>query len=98
MTAPSEPCDGPSEPANAPVSGQCPSAGTTAGYGESIVTGPANRALCPVSGRCVGEVPPRGAKRMWGVRGVAPLPRAARAARYAGSTAVPGEIPGDGVR
>ena len=41
-------------------------------YGEAPVTGPANRALGPVSGRCVGEVPPRGAERSGGFRGVAP--------------------------
>ena len=32
-----------------------------AGYGEALVTGPANRASGPVSGWCAGEVPQRGA-------------------------------------
>ncbi len=41
-------------------------------YGEALITGPANRALGPVSGRCLGEVPPRGAERSGGFRGVAP--------------------------
>ena len=41
-------------------------------YGEALVTGPATRASGPVSGRCVGEVPPRGAERSGGFRGVAP--------------------------
>ena len=47
-------------------------------------TGPANRALRPVSGRCVGEVPPRGAKRMRGVPGGRP-PRPTTAVFHLGS-------------
>ena len=58
----------PSTSANGRRHGRC----TTAGYGESLVTGPASRASCPVSGRCVGELPPRGAERIRGARGVAP--------------------------
>jgi ATP-dependent helicase HrpA len=65
-------------------------------YGEAPVTGPANRASGPVSGRCVGEVPPRGAERSGGFRGVAPrantvgeLPPRGRGAHSGGSGGSP---------
>jgi hypothetical protein len=64
--------DRPSEPGLGPGEWPVLSAGTTARYGEASVTGPANRALGPVSGRCVGEVPPRGAKRSGGFQGGRP--------------------------
>jgi error-prone DNA polymerase len=62
----------PSEPGLRPGERPVLSAGTAAGHGKPLVTGPANRASGPVSGRCAGEVPPRGAERSGGFRGVVP--------------------------
>lgn len=46
--------------------------GRTAGYGEAIVTGQQAGASGPGERRCIGEVPPQGAQRTWGGRGVIP--------------------------
>ena len=54
-----------------PVSGGA-TAAPGAGYGEAVVTVPANRASGPVSGRCVGDVPPRGREAQRGVPGGRP--------------------------
>ena len=81
----------PSEPGLRPGERPVLSAGTEAGYGEALVTGPANRASGPVSGRCVGEVPQRGAERSGGFRGVAPPGRHSAAGGSGGSP--PGPAP-----
>ena len=56
-----------------------------AGYGEAVVTGPANRASGPVSGRCVGDIPPRGRETHRGVPGGSPPRPAQRSGGFRGS-------------
>ena len=68
-------------------------AGAGAGYGEALVTGPANRASGPVSGRCDGDVPPRGREAQRGVPGGSP-PQASTAQRGVPGGRPPGPAQG----
>ena len=89
-------CNRPASPGRAAVL----SAGTTTGYGEAIVIGPANRALCPVSGRCCRRVPQRvtarrslSAQRTGPWPGERPMCRRSTTARARSASRSPGSSP-----